>query len=77
MYVWTTLDTILIHSATNCRVIRQFAFQWEEAHLTRTYHMVFRFCQLENIDCLVLRYLNTGEPPFKEWEEEWSHDGEV
>jgi hypothetical protein len=51
--------------------------QLEEAHLTHIYQVVFRFCQLENIDYLVLRYLNTGALPFEEWAEEWLHDGEV
>jgi hypothetical protein len=49
----------------------------EEAHLTHTYQTVFRFCQLENIDYMVLRYLNTGALPFEEWAEEWLFDGEV
>jgi hypothetical protein len=52
-------------------------FQLEEAHLTHTYRTVFRFCQLQNIDYLVLRYLNTGALPFEEWAEEWLHVGEV
>jgi hypothetical protein len=51
--------------------------QLEAAHLTQTYQTVFRFCQLENIDCLVLKYLNTGARPFEEWAEEWLFDGEV
>jgi hypothetical protein len=51
--------------------------QLEEAHLTHAYQMVFRFCQLENIDYLVLRYLNTGALPFEEWAEEWLFDGEA
>jgi hypothetical protein len=51
--------------------------QLEEAHLTHTYRTVFRFCQLENIYCLELRYLNTGALPFEEWAEEWLFDGEV
>jgi hypothetical protein len=51
--------------------------QLEEAHLTHTYQAVFRFCQLENIDYLVLRYLNTSALPFQEWAEEWLFDGEV
>jgi len=46
-------------------------FQLEAAHLTHTYQVVFRFCQLGNIDYLVLRYLNTGAPPVEEWAEEW------
>jgi hypothetical protein len=52
-------------------------FQLEEAHLTHTYQTVFRFCQLENIDYLVLRYLNTGALPFEEWAEAWLFDGEA
>jgi len=51
--------------------------QLEEAHQIHTYRVVFRFCQLENIDYLVLRYLNTGTLPFEEWVEEWLFDGEV
>jgi hypothetical protein len=52
-------------------------FQLEEANLTHTYQTVFRFCQLENIDYLVLRYLNTGALPFEEWAEPWLFDGEI
>jgi len=52
-------------------------FQLEAAHLTHTYQVVFRFCQLENIDYLLLRYLNTGVLPFEEWAEEWLFDGQV
>jgi hypothetical protein len=51
--------------------------QLEEAHLTRTYQEGFRFCQLENIDYQVLRYLNSGSLPFEEWAVEWLFDGEV
>jgi hypothetical protein len=51
--------------------------QLEKAHLTHTYHVVFRFCQLENIDYLVLRCINTGALPFEEWAEEWLFEGEV
>jgi hypothetical protein len=51
--------------------------QLEEEHLTHIYQTVFRFCQLESIDYLVLRYLNTGALPFEEWAEEWLFDGEV
>ena len=46
-------------------------------HLTHTYTVVFRFCQLENIDYLVLRYLNTGALPFEEYSEEWLFHGEI
>ena len=42
-----------------------------------TYRVVFRFCQLEGIDYLVLRYLNTGALPFEEFSEEWLYNGEV
>jgi hypothetical protein len=51
--------------------------QLEEAHLTHTFQVVLRFCQLENIDYLVQRYINTGALPFAEWAEEWLFDGEV
>jgi len=51
--------------------------QLDEAGLTRTYRDVIRFCELENIEYLVLQYLNTGAPPFEEFAEEWLHDGEV
>ena len=51
--------------------------QLEEAGLTRTYRDVFRFCELENIDYLVLRYVRTGAGPYEEWAEDWLHDGEV
>ena len=51
--------------------------QLAEARLTHIYRVVFHFCQLENIDYLVLRYLNTGAWPFKEWADEWLHDGEI
>jgi hypothetical protein len=51
--------------------------QLEEARLTHTYQTVLRFCQFENIDYLVLRYLNTRALPFEEWAEEWLHDGEI
>jgi hypothetical protein len=45
----------------------------DEAGLTRTYRDVLRFCELENIHYLVLRYVNTGAGPY----EEWLHEGEV
>jgi hypothetical protein len=48
-----------------------------EHRLTHIYAVVFRFCQLENINYLVLRYLNTGVLPFEEYSEEWVHDSEV
>jgi hypothetical protein len=52
-------------------------YQLAKAGLSRTYRDVFRFCELESIDYLVLRYLNTGALPFEEWAEEWLHDREV
>jgi len=41
-----------------------------EHNLTHTYNVVFRFVQIENIDYLVLRYLNTGLLPFEEFSED-------
>jgi hypothetical protein len=35
-----------------------------------TYAVVFRVCELENIDYLVLRYLNTGAIPLEEYFEQ-------
>jgi len=52
-------------------------FQLVEAHLTHTYRVVFRFWELENINYLVLRYLNTGALPFEEFSEDWLFDGEA
>jgi len=49
----------------------------EEARLTHTYQIIFGFCQLGNIDYLVLRYLNTGALPFEEWAEEWLFDEKI
>ena len=51
--------------------------QLDEAGLTHTYRDVLRYCELENINYLVLRYVNTGAGPYEEWDEEWLHDGEV
>jgi hypothetical protein len=62
------------------KVVESFSdllFQLDEVRLTHTYQVVFRFCQLESIDYLVLRYLNPGAQPFEEWAEEWLHDGEA
>jgi hypothetical protein len=52
-------------------------FQLEELCLARTYQDVYRFCELENIGYLAVRYLKSGPPPFKEWAEEWLREGEV
>jgi len=58
-------------------LFRELLSWLDEARLTYTYQVVFRFCEFENIDYLVLRYLNTGALPFEEWAEEWLHDREV
>jgi len=52
-------------------------YSLEEHHLTHTYRVVFRFCELEGINDLVLIYLNTGALPFEEFSEEWLFNGEV
>jgi hypothetical protein len=52
-------------------------FELEEHCLTHIYAVVFGFCQLENIDYLVLRCLNTGALPYKEYSKEWLFDGEA
>ena len=39
--------------------------------------MVISFCELENIEYLDLRYLNTGLLPFEEFSEDWLFDGKV
>jgi len=49
----------------------------EEHRLTHIYTVVLYFCKLENIDYLVLRYINTGALPFEEYSEEWLFDGEI
>jgi len=51
--------------------------QLAEAHLTHTYQVVFCFCELKNIDYLVLRHLITGAPPFEEFAKQWLHDREI
>jgi len=48
----------------------------QDCHLTHTYRVVFRFCELEGIDYQVLRYLNTGALLFEEFSEEWLFHGE-
>jgi len=45
-------------------------FSLEEQGLRHTYWVVYRFCELENIDYLVLGYLRTGLLPFEEFSEE-------
>jgi hypothetical protein len=62
------------------RIVESFGnllFALAEYQLTHTYAVVFRFCQLENIDFLVQRYLNTGTLPFEEFSEPWLFDDKV
>jgi hypothetical protein len=54
-----------------------FLFELAEHCLTHTYAVVFRFCQLESIDFLVLRYLNTGALPYEEFSKEWLFNREA
>jgi hypothetical protein len=61
------------------RVVESFGnllLELAEHHLTHTHAVVFRCCQLESIDFLVLRYLNTGALPFEEFSEKLLYDGE-
>jgi hypothetical protein len=61
------------------QIVESFAYlfvQLEVAHSTHTYWVVYRFCELENINYLVLRYLNPGALPFEDYSKEWSFDGE-
>jgi hypothetical protein len=62
------------------KVVESFGnllFELAEHRLTHTYAVVFYFCQLENIDYLVLRYLNTGALCFGEFSKEWLYAGEI
>jgi len=55
------------------RIVESFGnllFNLEEQPLTHTYRVVFQFCELDNIDYLVLRYLRTGLLAFKEFSED-------
>jgi len=52
-------------------------FTLHEHNLIHTYEVVCCFAELENIDYLVLRYLNTGLLPFKEFSEDGSYDEET
>jgi hypothetical protein len=56
------------------KVVESFGnllFELDAHYSTHTYAVVFCFCQLENIDYLVQRYLNTGALPFEEFSKEW------
>jgi len=62
------------------QIVEYFAnlhFQWEEAHSTPKYRVVFRSCELKTTDYVVLRYLNTGGSQFEEFSEELFYDGGV
>jgi hypothetical protein len=48
-----------------------------EGCLTWTYHDFFGICPLDNIDSMVLRFLNTGPPPFEELAEKLLDSAEV
>ena len=58
-------------------LISNLLLSLQELNLTLTYRVVFRFKGLENIDYLVLRYLNTGLLPFEEFSEDLLFDGDV
>jgi hypothetical protein len=71
-----------IHTAEYAlqRVVKSFSnfhFTFAEYQLTHTYAVVFRFCQLEIIDYLVLKDLGSSDVPIEECSEEWLHDGET
>ena len=62
------------------RIVESFGnllFELAEHRLTHPYAVVYRYCELENIDYLVLRYHNTGALPFEEFSEEWLNDREI
>ena len=62
------------------RIVEVFGgllFALQEHNLHHTYQVVFRFLQLENLDYLVLRYLNTGLLPFEEYSEDLWFEGEA
>jgi deoxyhypusine synthase len=52
-------------------------FKLEEHNITRIYAVVLLFCQYENFDYLVLRFLNTCALLFEEFSQEWLCEGEV
>jgi hypothetical protein len=52
-------------------------FQLAEYSLTHIYAVVFPFCKYENIDYLVLRYLNVGALTFEEFSEQLLFNSEV
>jgi len=52
-------------------------FQLEEHFLTDTDRVALIFCELENFDLLVHRYLNTGKLLFEQFSEDWWYNGET
>jgi hypothetical protein len=52
-------------------------FELEEHSVIHIYALALRFCQLEKIDYLVLRYLNMCALHFEEYSEKQLFDGEV
>jgi len=52
-------------------------FALHEHSLHHNYQVVLRFLQLESLDYLVLRYLNTGLLPCEEFSEDLLFDGET
>jgi hypothetical protein len=51
-------------------------FKLAHHQLTHIYTVGYHFCQLENIDYMVLGYLNTGIVPFEEYSEDWLFNSE-
>jgi hypothetical protein len=62
------------------KVVESFGnllFELAVHQLTHPYAGVYHFCQLENIDYLVLRYLNTSALPYDMFSEDWLFDGDA
>jgi hypothetical protein len=64
-------------SQKNVESFGNIFLELEVHHITHTYHVVPRCCQLGNIDYLALIYFNTGAFSYKEFSEEWLFDGET
>ena len=84
-FINATIYYMPVHRLTHSeyalqQVVESFGnllFSLHEHNLIHTYRLVFRIAELENIDYLVLRYLNTGLLPFEEFSEERLFDGEI
>jgi hypothetical protein len=62
------------------QVVERFGIMFSELakhNVTHTCVVVFLFSQIENINYLVLRYLDTGALPFEEFSKVWLHNGEI